>query len=179
MNPQDALPSLLAQHGFDDFLPLDPHEVVLGEWVRMKCRFGCQHYGKSTVCPPHTPPLPQCRSFFDEYRTAFVIRCRGTVAAPEDRHDWTRTINQRLLDLERSVFLAGFVKAFVLFVDPCNLCMQGCPPELRCRRPHQARPAPEAMGVDVFSSVRRCGYEIQVLTDYSQEMSRFGLLLVE
>ena len=47
-----------------------------------------------------------------------------------------------------------------------------------CRIPHNARPAPEAMGVDLFSTVKRCGYEIEVLSDYSQEMNRFGMLLI-
>jgi predicted metal-binding protein len=42
-----------------------------------------------------------------------------------------------------------------------------------------ARPCPEALAVDVFSTVRRAGFPIEVLTEYNQEMNRYALLLVE
>jgi hypothetical protein len=42
-----------------------------------------------------------------------------------------------------------------------------------------ARPSPEGLAVDVFTTARNCGYEIKVLTDYSEEMNRYGFLLIE
>ena len=42
-----------------------------------------------------------------------------------------------------------------------------------------ARPTPEALAVDVYSTVRAIGYPIQVLSDYTQEMNRYALLLIE
>jgi hypothetical protein len=41
-----------------------------------------------------------------------------------------------------------------------------------------ARPAPEAMAVDVYSTVRQFGYEISVRTDYDQKMDRYAFLMV-
>jgi hypothetical protein len=35
------------------------------------------------------------------------------------------------------------------------------------------------MAVDVFSTVRKIGYPIQVLSDYDQEMNRYAVLLVD
>jgi len=35
------------------------------------------------------------------------------------------------------------------------------------------------MGVDLFSTVRNCGYPIELLKDYSEEMNRYAILLVE
>ena len=35
-----------------------------------------------------------------------------------------------------------------------------------------SRPAPEAMAVDVYSTVRRFGFEIKVCTEYDQQMDR-------
>jgi hypothetical protein len=35
------------------------------------------------------------------------------------------------------------------------------------------------MGVDVFSTVRQCGFPIQVLSDYAQVMNRYAFLLIE
>jgi hypothetical protein len=37
----------------------------------------------------------------------------------------------------------------------------------------------ESCGIDVFSTVRNNGYHIEVLKDLSQQMNRFGLVLIE
>ena len=178
MDRRSELEALFQQHGCDDFRWSEPDGIVVAEWVRMKCRFGCGQYGKSAVCPPNLPSLPECERFFAEYSEVVIFHFRKAVGRPEDRHAWTRAINDRLLKLERAVFLAGYEKAFVLFVDPCNLCDDCVATPADCRNPRNARPSPEALGVDVFSTVRKCGFPIQVLTDTTQEMNRYGLLLV-
>jgi hypothetical protein len=38
---------------------------------------------------------------------------------------------------------------------------------------------PEALAVDVFSTVRQVGYPIEVLTEYPQAMNRYAFLLIE
>jgi len=35
------------------------------------------------------------------------------------------------------------------------------------------------MAIDVFSTVRKLGYPIEVLKDYSEEMNRYAILLVD
>lgn len=40
------------------------------------------------------------------------------------------------------------------------------------------RPTPEAMAVDVFATVRKAGYAIEVLDDYNRSMDRYAVLLV-
>jgi hypothetical protein len=35
------------------------------------------------------------------------------------------------------------------------------------------------MGVDVFTTVRQCGYPIEVLADYGQPMNRYAFLMVK
>ena len=91
----------------------------------------------------------------------------------------TREVNTGLLKAEREVFLAGYPKAFLLFMDSCSLCDE-CPGDrTQCRRPREARPSPEAMAVDVFTTVRALGYSIDVLTDYAQPMNRYAFLLIE
>jgi predicted metal-binding protein len=42
-----------------------------------------------------------------------------------------------------------------------------------------SRPTPEALGIDVYSTVRKAGYPIQVLFEYSQKMNRYAFLLIE
>ncbi len=178
MERRKELESFFEKHGCDDYRWFEPRGVVVAEWVRMKCRFGCRHYGKAAVCPPNLPTLPECERFLAEYREAVVLHFSKAVEHPDDRHAWTRSINRKLLKLEHAVFLAGYEKAFVLYVDPCNLCDECVETPADCNNPMQARPSPEALGIDVFGTVRKCGLPIGVLRDYSQEMNRYGMLLV-
>ncbi|UCD76550.1 MAG: DUF2284 domain-containing protein [Phycisphaerales bacterium] len=179
MKRRDVLEATFRQHECGDFRWLDPRRIVVAEWVRMKCRFGCPRYGKSRVCPPNVPSVAECQRFFDEYEEAVLFHFTRTVERPEDRHSWTRSINGRLLKLERAVFLERHEKALVLFTGPCNLCDDCTGDPAECTIPQSARPAPEGLAVDVFSTARNCGYQIRVLTDYSQQMDRFGMLLVQ
>jgi predicted metal-binding protein len=48
-----------------------------------------------------------------------------------------------------------------------------------CKKPELARPAPEAMAVDVYATVRPYGFPINVLTDYSEAMNRYAFLMIE
>jgi len=179
MNDRQALETLFRKHGYDDFKWIDAKEIVVAQWVRMKCRFGCPDYGHNACCPPNVPSVEECRQFFGEYQRAAVFHFEKSVAKLEDRHDWTNEVNQGLVDLERAVFMAGHQKAFLLFMDSCGLCKTCSTLREECKLPRSARPAPEAMAVDVFSTVRSLGYPIEVLSDYSQVMNRYALLLVE
>ena len=50
---------------------------------------------------------------------------------------------------------------------------------IECNNLHLSRPCPEVLGVDVFTTVRKLNYPIEVLTDYKQEMNRYSFLMVE
>jgi predicted metal-binding protein len=172
------LESLFRVHGFSDYKWIDPKEIVVAHWVRMKCRFGCNEYGHNACCPPNTPPVAECLAFFREYREAAVFHFSTTVDEPEDRFEWTHGINSKLIELERVVFMAGNPKAFMLFMDSCNLCDDCSAGRADCTNPRKARPSPEAMAVDVFATVRKIGYPVEVLSDYDQPMNRYAMLLV-
>ena len=70
-------------------------------------------------------------------------------------------------------------KAFLLYLDSCHICSTCSGSEKPCFLPKQARPTPEALGVDVFATVRQIGYPIAVLSDYDQTMNRYAFLLIE
>ncbi len=174
-----ALEAFFVERGFTDFRWLDPREIVVAEWVRMKCLYGCVEYGKNAACPPNAPPVDACARFFRDYRRAVVFHFAKTVEKPEDRHAWSRKINLGLLELEGEVFKAGFVKAFLLPMDSCNYCAD-CPGvRTACKEPKLSRPTPDAMAMDVYSTVRKIGYPIEVLSAYGQEMNRYAFLLID
>jgi predicted metal-binding protein len=179
MSDRHKLEEIFHRHGYSDFKWIDPKEFVIAHWVRMKCIFGCKEYGRVASCPPNVPPVEECQKFFLDYNKAAVFHFSKVVAKPEDRHEWTKGLNLKLLDLEREVFTSGYEKAFLLFLDSCGFCRSCRPTREECKEPQLARPSPEALAMDVFSTVRKVGYPIEVLSNYAQEMNRYAFLLVE
>jgi predicted metal-binding protein len=176
---REKLEELFQKHGYTDFKWIEPKTIVVSQWVRMKCMFGCPEYGKNSSCPPNVPAVSECERFFHEYSTAAIFHFAKKVAKPEDRHDWTRKVNVKLLELEREVFLSGYERAFLLFMDSCSLCSECAGTREKCKKPLMARPGPESMAVDVYSTVRQYGFPIEVRTDYAQEMNRYAFLMIE
>jgi predicted metal-binding protein len=179
MNSREELESLFRKHGYTDFKWIKPEDIIVSQWVRMKCMFGCAEYGSNASCPPNVPSVKECRQFFADYATAAIFHFQKMVDKPEDRFAWTREVNQALLKLERVVFLSGYYKAFLLFMDSCGICADCAGARGECKSPKLARPTPEAMAVDVFATGRRYGYPIEVLTDHSEQMNRYAFLMIE
>ena len=46
---------LAKSKGVDKVKIIDPKTVVTGNWVRLKCQFGCGGYGERLTCPPYSP----------------------------------------------------------------------------------------------------------------------------
>jgi predicted metal-binding protein len=172
------LEGLFQKHEFDDFKWIHPAQIVVSQWTRMKCMYGCREYGKTASCPPHVPSVSECERFFREYTDAAIFHFEKKMKKPEDRFAWTRKVNLCLIKLEREVFLSGFEKAFLLFMDSCGMCEKCSGDRATCKQPSLSRPTPEAMAVDVFSTVRNAGYPIEVLADTSIAMNRYAFLMI-
>jgi predicted metal-binding protein len=107
MSEHEELESLFEKHGYTDFRWIEPKDIVVAQWVRLKCTFGCHEYGQNAACPPKVPSVEECRQFFREYSTAAIFHFQASVKGREALHAWSKEINQGLLSLEREVFLAG------------------------------------------------------------------------
>src|SRR4030042_2835775 len=162
MATKKDLENLFRKHGFPDFRWLDPQKIAVAQWVRLKCMFGCRRYGKRACCPPKGPSVAECERFFREYRRAVVSHRVKKVPKPEARFAWTRRIGLKLLKLEREVFLSGHEKAFLMFMDTCNICAECSGSRETCKEPRLARPTSRAMAADVFTNVRSLGHPIEV-----------------
>ena len=119
---KEELEGLFAKHGFADFKWMRATEIRVAQWVRIKCLFGCAMYGKRGTCPPNVPDIDQCRQFFSEYEEAAIFHLQKTLEKPDDYRPWSREAKQRLLDLEREVFLTGYYKAFLVSFEACGQC---------------------------------------------------------
>jgi len=164
--PKASLETLARAHGALSAKAISPRTVVTAEWVRWKCQFGCGGYGSSLVCPPHSPMPSQTRAMLDSYRRAILFEApRGEA-------------KKIAAGLERKLFLSGYYKAFGLGSGPCPLCRE-CAFEKGCRHPRLARPSMEACGIDVFTTVRRHGFTIEVVRTRHDPQHYFGLVLVD
>ncbi len=179
MTDTARLETILHARGYEDFKWLDPKTIIVAQWVRLKCEYGCPSYGKIASCPPNTPSVEACRQFFAEYSTGLVIHFQQVAPEKETRRAWSAKTNTRLSALERDIFLAGYPKAFLLFMDSCEICSECVPDRKACKEPKLSRPSPEGMAVDVFSTVRQLGFPIEVLTDPGDTMNRYAFLMVE
>jgi predicted metal-binding protein len=147
---------------------ISPAEVETAAWVRLKCQYGCDGYHQCLVCPPFTPTPEQMRQVLNGYRRAILIHF-------EPQADTKETV----VELEREVFLRGAWKAFGLGAGPCYLCKSCCVEPGKCRHPEETRPAMEACGIDVYTTVRKAGLPIEVVRGTRQCPDYYGLVLVD
>jgi predicted metal-binding protein len=165
-------------------------DVVFAEWVRLKCQFGCQEYGKHLTCPPHMPDYEFCKNLVLAYTYGLLVKFRtgGPNKSPEDYRNTKNKIRRTLSLLERQLVLDQFYKAFSLHNGPCTLC-EICVIEdgkgggknilSVCRHHKVARPAMESMGIDVFQTVRNAGWEPSILKSFFEAPTYYGLILIE
>jgi len=146
---------------------MDVKDIVVRDWVRLKCQYGCGAYGKILTCPPYSPTPEQTRNILSGYTTAILLRLP----------DESRTNHVLIAKLERSLFLEGYYSAFGLPAGPCEYC-EKCNLK-HCVKPKLARPTMEACGIDVYATVRKNGFDIDVRKTTEEKPTYFGLVLVE
>jgi len=173
------LESLFHEMGQSDFKWIDPKDILVRQWVRMKCTYGCPAYGRKTTCPPNTPSVDDCRQFFREYSLAVVFHLTGKISSTDKPAQDSNKRNKAMVGLERRVFLAGYHRALVLTTDTCYYCKECGASRENCAFPQLTRPTPEAMAIDVYATVRSLGFHVEVLTDKGQEMDRYGFLMID
>lgn len=176
---REELESLFIAKGFTDFKWISPKEFVIAMWPRFKCMYGCPNFGKKACCPPQVPSLSECERFFKDYEQAVIFHFQNQFNAPADRHAWTANLHLKLVGIEREVFFSGCVKVFLITLDSCKQCNECTPLKEDCKQPKIMRPCPEALGIDVFSTVRKVGYPIEVLKNPTDVMNRYAFLLIE
>lgn len=178
-----------------EFKVIPVESIVVSEWVRWKCMFGCKAYGKHLNCPPFVPPVEETKKLLKCYKKAILARfeAKPDYSQPPERiHHFImkslREFYDTMFELERTAYLNGYYKAFALYGLPCPYCdpcvvenmeVVDKDPKRYCKFQHKVRPAMEATGIDVFQTVRNAGYELEVLTSPSEKILFYGLLLLE
>jgi predicted metal-binding protein len=147
---------------------VDVNKVVVGNWVRMKCQYGCARYGEKLTCPPYTPIPDEFRRVLDGYSLAILLRFEL-----QTRDDF-KTPTSVVTQLEREAFLLGYHSAFGLGFSTCYYCTE-CTLE-GCIHPELARPSMEACGTDVYITVRNTGFNLNVVKNRDEQANFFWII---
>ncbi|GAB4246687.1 MAG: DUF2284 domain-containing protein [Thermoleophilia bacterium] len=172
-------------------------EVVVDERVRLKCAVPvCRGYGHYLHCPPNTFTPAEFREILARFSAAMVIQVESShssadldeeglagkdlAALEAELHgDSTRKLGELLGRLEAEALKAGYPYATGLTGGLCVLCPEcvGVGSGVPCRRPFEARPAMEGVGIDVMRTAENAGLPMALSSD--EPVRWTGLLLID
>ena len=183
---------------------ISSNKVVVEDRVLLKCRTGCDSYGKKFVCPPFTPTPDEFRKMLKEYRKVLIVKFPAEAEAEEDvgrslqRNQcspetspdlrertnkfwdvWSgdkRRILLAMLELEKGAFNRGYTLALSLTAGSCTLCAK-CNMEATCTHPTMARYPEHALGVNVKKTLKNVGMSIKF--PFEKHPEGIGMLLID
>jgi predicted metal-binding protein len=168
-------------YGLESITPFSAEDIIVAEWVSLKCRYGCSRYNRSWCCPPATPGPDKVRQILAEYSQALLLQSSHRM--PQFYRDDVRKRSilvrcwKGTVSLERILFLEGYHKAFSLVGESCALCKKCVYPN-NCRFPQEKRPSLESFSIDVIGTLHRLGIKPQVAKDINAAFSYYAIILV-
>ena len=174
-------------------------QLVVDERVRLKCLIPrCLRAGETPNCPPNAPDLDLVRKAFARYSRGLLIKTHVEPMSdfiPGSSKDKSGTDRSLLFhqktanivyEIERLAYKHGYSLAMGLGGGSCKdyLC-HGLICQFkdsgRCRFPLRARPAMEALGIDVVDIIGKAGWSAYPLVDDPAEIpcaTSVGLVLI-
>ena len=123
---ESPLSELRAVH--EDLRLIPTEIIVVSDWVQLKCRYGCDNYGKRLGCPPFTPKPPETRAGLSEYRNAVLARFEAKPVpkltfrnALRALSDLPRQDEKTVVELEKTAF-GRLLQGIRHERMPCALC---------------------------------------------------------
>ena len=168
-------------YGLDSIKPFASEDIIVADWVNLKCRYGCSKYNHSWCCPPATPDPDKVRQILSEYSQALLLE--GSQHLPEFHRDNNRKRAELVrcwkgtVSLERLLFLEGYHKAFSLVGESCSLCKKCVYPK-DCRFPQEKRPSVESFSIDMVGTLQRLGITPYVATEVSETFTFYAIILL-
>jgi predicted metal-binding protein len=167
--------------------------VIIDERVRAKCLYPkCESYGTNANCPPYAPGLEEIRELVKRYRYAILFKLvtpPEALAGPIAKKTQSATPyglkrHEIVGILEAEAFQDGYhlalgfgggsCKGYFCPTQECTAIKVG----QGCRHPLKARAAMEAMGMDVYTMIKRVGWDIYPIGERTPPSEvPFGLLV--
>jgi len=169
-------------NGLKGITPIRVEEIIVADWVHLKCRYGCNRYNTTWCCPPATPEPDEVRKILADYTSALILEVRQHY--PEFyRNNSRKRIKQvrgwkGTVSLERFLFLEGYYKVFSLVGECCALCKECTYPQ-NCRFPQEKRPSVESFSIDVIGTLQNLGRSPHLAEKTSDSFSYYSIILLE
>jgi len=174
--------ALCQRHGIQGIHFIKTSQIVVAQWVRLKCRYGCDHYNTNWCCPPATVTVKEAREILREYRSALLLS--GEVDHPHFYQNNSKKRRRQVqfwkgtVAIERELFLLGYHKAFGLTSESCALCKKCAYPE-NCLFPKEKRPSMESFSIDIFQTLRHIGKETKLAQNIGDHFKHYSIVLLE
>ena len=199
------LVKLAFENGAADAKIIPASKVVVEDRVVLKCKVGCNHYGKTLACPPYTPSAEEFRKIVSEYSFAMFMKfTTNAVADPEiyphlmdyetnanipqnikekavkfwqNWKDDKQKMLQSVVGLEKAAMKQGYSLAISFISGHCQICDK-CNLETKiCRHPELMRMSEDAIGVNVKKTAANAG----ILFNFpiAKNADSFALLLID
>lgn len=165
MNLKRYVTDALAR-GAQNALIINARDIVLDPRTILKCRFGCTGWGHNWTCPsaPGAVTVWEFSQIIKHYKKALLIHTHG------------KKLSQEIaFAVEQNAYRDGAYFAFSL--SDCAVCKK-CRYPQACRAPKKARPAMQAVGIDVFSTVRRQRLTLKTLKNKDEQQNWYSLVLI-
>jgi predicted metal-binding protein len=199
------LKKIAKEKGATDAKIIPTNKIVIENRVILKCKIGCNQYGKTLACPPYTPCADEFQKIVNEYNYALFLKFTSKAQAepeimqklmvaqtdstlPQDIkekaakfwQDWKDDKIQMLktvVDLEKAAMSKGYSLAIGFVSGHCQLC-EKCNTETKiCVNPNLARWSEDAVGVNVKKTAANAG--ITVSFPFAKNPESFALLLID
>jgi len=170
------------KYGLIKIIPFSTDKIIVAEWVRLKCRYGCSRFNTSWCCPPVTPDVEFTKKLLEEYTLALLLVGRTSRADfyRENRRKRVRQIRgwKGTVIIERLLFMEGFYKAFSLVGEGCALCEECAYPQ-NCRFPRDKRPSIESFSIDVLGTLKKVNIISKLATNINDSYNYYSMILLE
>ncbi len=154
--------------GFEELIPIAPDQVVLSEFAKSKCSFGCRSSHQKECKDNDLYPVKRTASLLADYSRAYLLKSQPP----------TDVFQRKALQAEALAFKEGFYKAFVFWAGPCSIC-PNCDKTQPCNNRKHKRPSMEGAGIDVYATVAQVGENMHTLKEMGEYIKYYALLLLE
>jgi predicted metal-binding protein len=163
----DVLVNKALELGATDAKLLDSKAIIYDKRSFLKCRFGCNRWGKFWTCQPNIGlTIEEFQEMVKNYSQALVIQSVN----PKISQEVT-------LEIEKKAMLDhGAMFAFALVL--CVLCEECAYPE-PCRHPHLARPSMDGLGVDIAKTIEPLGLKVEFDPEGQLLPAWYSMVLLE
>lgn len=163
----EKLCSFAVRNGCINAVPVERKQVATDIRTIVKCHYGCPSYGISKMCPPYSMPPERFYPILKKYRAGIVVETKAS------------DINSAVVAVEKEAVRLGYHFAFGMRGGACPLCPECTPAVEPCRKPLEARPSMEALGIDVFRTLLKAGIKHKKLASSDDDFNFFGLILID